>query len=288
MAEHVPKMHPEGERFVEFIRNLLKSAGLNKKYVNLLTDESGLIEFTRAFTSKEIDPVNNYEFYEIMGDATTNKVVVSYFKRRFPDVFSKNTGKGGNMGPVAIMARLKQNGINKKTYGRFAKNLGFWEFIRASEEERKSTLKLMEDTFEAFCGCMEELIDNRVLMHSGYSIVYQFMQPIMDREDVSLKLEDLYDQKSRVNEEIHKFHKRLTITYESFDHSRGNLDFLEHKENIPKRFESQAIVMDTHTGKAYKFPSGFGPGKKESQQLSAKFLLDSGFFEKFRNQHTSI
>ncbi len=280
--ENRMKMHPLGDQFVGFIRELLKSAGLNKRYINLLTDESGMIEFTRAFTAKGVNPVNNYEFYEIMGDATTNKVVVSYYKRKFPDIFGKNTGKGGNMGPVAIMARLKQNGISKKTYGRFAKNLGFWEFIIATEEESKSTKKLFEDTFEAFCGCMEELIDNRVLMHSGYSIVYQFMQPIMDKEEVSLERDDLYDQKSRVNEEIHKFHKRLTIEYTTIDHSRGDMQFLEDKANIPRRFESVAIVTDTHNNKAYRFAPGFGPDKKESQQKAAKHLLESGFFQKFK------
>lgn len=270
--------HPNPE-FKDFIVGLLKTTGMSKKYIELITDETAMFEFQKAFTAQGVHPVNNYQFYEILGDATTNKCVVFYFMRRFPEIFRDRTGLGGNMGPVAIMARLKQNGISKKTYGKFAKSLGFWEFIVATEEERKSTTKLLEDTFEAFCGCLETLIDERVLEDTGYTIVRRFMKNLMDKENVSINYTDLYDPKSRLNEMMHK-HKDKKLEFTLRDHSKSDPEFLNDRSNIPKRFEAQAVITILQTGRKIGFDPGFGPDKKTAEQNASKNLIASGYLEK--------
>ena len=276
----IPTLH-ENPNFRNFIRSLLERADLSEKYIDKLTDEKAMIEFTKAFTHKSHNPFYNYEFYETLGDATSNKVVVWYFQRRFPELFDPTSGmKEGNMGPLAIISRLKQNGVSKKTYAKFSGDLGFWDYIIGSEEAKKSKLKLLEDTFESFIGCLEYMIDGQVMEHSGYGICYIFMKKIMDKIEISLGREDLYDHKSLLNEEIMKFKKMLSIRYESIDNASRDPMFLENKSNIPFRFESVVVITDDR-GREYRSGKGYGSDKTISQKNAAKILLESKFLDRF-------
>lgn len=267
----------ENTEFTNFIRSLLDKAGLSNKYIDRLTDEKSMEEFTKAFTHKSINPIHNYEYYETLGDVTTNKIVVWYYHRRFPDLFD-NPG-GGNMGPVAVMARLKQTGISKKTYSKFSGGLGFWDFVRATEESMKNRKKILEDTFESFIGCLEYLIDKSVMDHSGYGVAYIFMAKIMDKENIVLDREALYDPKSKLNEDVNKFKGALKIEYISIDHAMGNPSYLENKSNIPKRFETRVVIFDTRSNKKYRSNPGFGPNKTEAEQAAAENVRKSGILD---------
>jgi dsRNA-specific ribonuclease len=268
--------------FRGFIHNILSvNIGLDERFTDLLTDEKCMVEFTRAFTHKSIDPLVNYEYYEILGDATTNKIVVWYYHRRFPELF--NTTGTGNMGPVAVMARLKQTGVSKRTYSRFASNLGFWEYIRRAPEFEKDRTSMLEDVFEAFCGCLEYLVDTVVDEHSGYMVVYNFMKPIMDKEKISTDRESLYDQKSKLNEEILAFKGALKIEYETVDNSRGQLNFTANPENIPRRFSSRVKITDLRTGQNYRASDAnisYGATKAVAEQGAAKLVRERGILEK--------
>ena len=95
--------------FRVFIRGLLLHAGIKESRIELLTDDYCMKEFTKSFTHKSIDPVHNYEYYETLGDVTSNKIVVWYFHRRFPDLF--NNPEEGGMGPVAGPDRQDGPGV---------------------------------------------------------------------------------------------------------------------------------------------------------------------------------
>jgi dsRNA-specific ribonuclease len=267
------------EKFREFIQSVLSRANLGPKYTEAFTDEASMIEFAKAFTHKSIDPVDNYEFYEILGDSTTNKVVVWYFIRRFPEVFNEAKGKGGNMGPVAIMARLKQNGVSKTTYALFAETLGFWPYIVRADEEIKNRKKITEDVFEAFCGCLELLVDTKVTDHSGYGIVYKIMKTLMDPMTVSLEREELYDAKSLLNEVILGFKKRLQIKYISQDEISA-----VKASNDPGAFQRRYVVrveiFDTNTGITHTSPYAYGPSVKEGEKRAAQSVLKSDMIKK--------
>lgn len=264
----------ENPNFTNFIRGLLEAAELSNKYIDILTDEKSIEEFTKAFTHKSVNPIHNYEYYETLGDATTNKIVVWYYHRRFPQLF--DNPKEGNMGPVAVMARLKQEGISKKTYSKFSGGLGFWDYARATDDAKKSKTKMLEDLFESFIGCLEYIIDMKVMDHSGYGIAYIFMSKIMDKLNISLDREALYDQKSKLNEDINAFKGLLKIEYKSIDKSINNPFFLEDKSNIPKRFESIVVIYDVRNKKYYYSNPGYGSNKSEAEQSAAKNLRDSG------------
>lgn len=271
----------ENPKFTEFIRSLLSKAEINTKNIELFTDEKSMEEFTKAFTHKSINPIHNYEYYETLGDATTNKIVVWYYHRRFPQLF-ENPG-GGNMGPVAIMARLKQKGISKRTYSKFSNDLGFWEYVRVTEDFRKNKTKILEDLFESFIGCLEYIIDMKVMEHSGYGIAYIFMAKIMDKISISVDRESLYDAKSLLNEEINAFKGAIKIEYVSTDQSKNNPSFLEDPKNIPFRFESVIIIIDSRDDKKYKSKPGYGPNKADAETAAAKNVRDINFLSTLKH-----
>ncbi|MDD4930597.1 MAG: ribonuclease III domain-containing protein [Candidatus Colwellbacteria bacterium] len=272
-----PSTH-ENPKFREFIQSVLERAHLGPKYIEAFTDKTSMIEFTKAFTHKSIDPVDNYEFYEILGDSTTNKVVVWYFIRRFPEVFNDAKGKGGNMGPVAIMARLKQNGVSKTTYAQFSETLGFWDYVRRTDEENKNRKKIMEDVFEAFCGCLELLVDTKVTDHSGYGIVYKIMKTLMDPIKVSLERDELYDAKSRLNEVILGFRGRLIIKYVSEEDKsvKGSMDPTAYQ----RRYQVKVNIFDRPLNKTYQSVAFYGPSLKDAEKKAAQYVLDSDMVKK--------
>jgi dsRNA-specific ribonuclease len=273
----------ENPNFKSFITELLVKSELSKKFTDILTSDECMTEFTKAFTHSSINELHNYEYYEILGDVTTNKVVVWYFHERFNDLF-KNPGVG-NMGVVAVMARLKMNGISKKTYSKFANDLGFWEYIRATDDAKKSRNNLLEDTFESFIGCLEYLISKKIMNHAGEGIVTIFMKKLMDKLDIKLDREKLYDHKSLLNEDINSFRKALTMKYVTVDTSYGDKSFFDNeKNNISKRFESHVMLTDQRDGNNYKSKSGYGITKAIAEQAAAELTRNSGIFDLLRNK----
>jgi len=271
--------------FKSFIIKTLKLANISSENLDILTSDKCMTEYTRAFTTKKYNPDFNYEFYEILGDSTSNKIVVWYFMRRFPDLFQKKD-KGGIMGPVGIMARLKIEGVSKKTYSQFANQLGFYNWILATPEEKLNKAKLLEDTFEAFIGCTESLIDNLIGLHCGYAVVYEIMKTIMDKKTIDLDIQSLYDHKSLLNMEIHKLNKN------KYPHIKGKkfelkyisekLDIDDDIEKIANHFKTQIIIHDIISKRDYKSDYGYGFNKDNSEQETAKLLLSSGLLQRIK------
>lgn len=274
------KIH-ENPEFPEFIKSLLSLCELGDKYIQLLLDEYGLEEYTRSFTHKSINPLINYEFYEILGDATTNYISVQYYHKRFIHLF-ENAGEG-NMGPVGIMARLKMNAVSKRSYSGFAENLGFWKYIRVSEEEAKGRTKLLEDVFESFVGCTEYLINKKIDEFCGLPPVYYFMEKIMNKVEINIDRESLYDDKSKLNEDILRFKKVIYLEYKSEDNFESNPELKESKEGASRRWTARAIVKDSKTKKVlYTSTVGYGYKRAEAEQASARNLRRSKILDKIQ------
>jgi len=276
--------HPN-KNFKNFIIELLKLANLKDTHITTLTEEKCLIEFTRAFTTKKYNNTFNYEFYEILGDSTTNKVVVWYFSRKFPQMFV--SGEGGVMGPVGMMARLKMEGISKKTYSEFANQLGFWPYILCVPEEKLNKSSLLEDTFESFNGCLESLIDNIYNLHTGYSVVYEFMKQIMDKKQINLDINSLYDSKTLLNLKIHKLNsekyphiknkKKFEIKYVCI---KGDVN--NDIENVVNIFKCNATITDLINYKVYSSNYAYGNSKDVAEQNTAKWILENNFIDSIK------
>jgi dsRNA-specific ribonuclease len=182
-----------GESFKCFISTLLKKGSVTTKYIKMLTDIDAMRIYGSAFTSEVVDPHNNYQVLEQVGDLAANKFINNYMYSRFPQLDCTSG--------VAVVARLRIKYGAKNSFAEIARKLGFWEFISATNDLRQRKMKpLLEDVLEAFIGATERIIDNRKRIGVGYAIVYDILASIFDEMEISLKYEDLYDGKTRIKE----------------------------------------------------------------------------------------
>lgn len=182
-----------GSDFKELIIGLLKKGKLKSKYIKMLTDPEAMRIYGCAFTSELVDPDNNYQVLEMIGDLIGNKFIVNYMYNRFPQL---DCTEG-----VKVVARLRINYGAKQSFSEIARKLGFWDFISATNDLRQRKMKpLLEDVFEAFLGATERILDTRKRVGVGYAIVYDILSAIFDDIDISLRYEDLYDAKTRLKE----------------------------------------------------------------------------------------
>jgi dsRNA-specific ribonuclease len=265
-----------GSDFKDLISTLLRKCGLNSKYVKMLTDIEAMRIYGCAFTSELVDPDNNYQVLEQVGDLSGNKFIVNYMYERFPQL---DCAEG-----VKVVARLRINYGAKESFCEIARKLGFWEFISATNDLRQRKMKpLLEDVFEAFLGATERIIDKRKRVGVGYAIVHDILTSIFNDMNISLRYEDLYDAKTRL--------KELFDMYES---SIGPLVYTEQKRDmitISTTFRVQggkyAEKIDPVTrvvsvnkkkiigGKYVKIGEGSAALKSDAQQNAASSALET-------------
>ena len=180
--------------FQEFVKSILKRGNVKDKFMKPLLTEEAFEKYGIALTSASANPVDNCEFYEIAGDVLANKIIVCYMCKRFPQLKCSEC--------VKVIARLKINYGSCQTFQRFAEKLGFWPFISATEDARsRLKKKLLEDSFEAFLGVTEIILDDAFgMVGVGYNVVYDILASVFDEEVISLKYDALYDPKTRLKQ----------------------------------------------------------------------------------------
>ena len=191
------------QEFRRYIRRVLSMTQLAERYLDLLTDDKSIKIYQQAFTHPSMNSEVNYEWLEIMGDATLNKAIVWYVSRRFP-ILQNPEG-------VKVIARLKINMVSKKKFAEIAETLGMSQFIQVDPEQiqaQNTTMirSIMEDVLEAFFGATEWILDDRVEPGAGYGVCYLLLQRILDPMDISLEYNDLYDAITRLKEtmDVHR------------------------------------------------------------------------------------
>ena len=133
------------DKFKRHIRSLLNRGIKKRKYLKLLTDEESMDKYSEAFTSDTVDPINNYQVYEQLGDVLGNKFITQYSYSRFPALMCPEG--------VKVVAMLKIKYGAKQSFYSIAERLNFWEYITATTEVRNRRMRpLLEDVFEAFPG----------------------------------------------------------------------------------------------------------------------------------------
>lgn len=260
------------ESFKTMVKNVLKRGNLEKKYSSVLLTESALTQYGYALTSDLIDITNNYQYYEQIGDLSVNKFIVAYIYERFPQLRIPDG--------VKVAARVKINYGSKNSFCKFAEALNFWDFVSATNEQRQTKKKsLLEDTFEAFFGVTEILIDEKFGIGTGYACVYKILKGIFDEIQISLAYEDLYDAKTRLKE-----------LFDIHDTKLGLLIYEENKEGIftvstayrlegasyevrPDGSVNPKKIMGTYK----KISIGHGKAvlKADAQQIAAKHAIET-------------
>ena len=261
-----------------FLSNLLKTyPELSKKNIEKILSDENMIEFKKTFTTPSANPQYDYEFYEMLGDSTSNNCVVWYFQRRFFPEPEKIIVDKGTMTPVAIMSRLKQEGASVRQYSKFANNLGFLPYITMTNIEQNKPIKVLEDVFEAFIGCLVYHCDKTFGLHTGFTIAYPFIQKLFDREVISIEREKLYEPKSRLNEDITKMRK---------NNIRLDYNHIEHRSDInpkEKYFITKASLTDSTNNRIIiQTPEYKGTTKQENEQKAAEFILNLNQYKELK------
>lgn len=190
-----------GDDFKALIKSMLSMGKLKKEYIDILLNKENMEMYSLAFTHCSANPESNYEYLELLGDATLKKCIPWYINERFPFL---RCAKG-----VKIITRIKINLEQKNSFFNLATELGFWPFVSASEDIRHREMKkTLEDVFEAFFATTEMLIDNLTRQGVGYQICYNMMKAILDEKEISLKFEILFDAKTRLKETFDYLHKQ--------------------------------------------------------------------------------
>ncbi len=271
-----PYLAPRGEPFKNMIINILKTRSkLKDNYIKLITDDKSMKLYECAFTHPSVDEVNNYEFYELLGDSTVNKSIVWYLMRRFPHLINP---KG-----VCIIARLKICLVSKKTLAGLCEQLHVWDYISCDAETRQTKMKkTLEDVFEAFMGVTEYLVDANILLGGGYSICYNMIASLFNEIHISLKYEDLYDAKTRLKE-LMDFYKNKTI-----------FDLKYESTKLDPLFSTDVFCTIETDGRCKKICVGSGKAclKQDSEQKGSEEALLTlkrmGFFKAVPEIYNSL
>ena len=208
--------------------------------------------YNEVFTSTTAHPVNNYEVYEQLGDISANKFIVWYMYQRFPQLQCSKA--------VKIVARLRINYGAKQSFAPISESLGFWYFISASEDERNRNKKsLLEDTFEAFIGAVETIVDTRFRRCAGYSIIYNILENIFNNINISLKYEDLYDCKTRLKE-----------LFDFYGVEQFGMIKYETKKDLENKLNTTIVYQILKNGQQQiKLGEGIASLKPDSEQRAA-------------------
>ena len=231
-----------GDQFKALISGLMERGNLKDKYISVLTNADNMKKFSKAFTAASANSKENYEIYEQLGDVSANKFIVWYAYQRFPQLQCP-------LG-VKVVARLRINYGAKNSFAEIADNLGFWPYISAAEDGTDRSAKyrarhkkdLLEDVFEAFVGCTEQILDQQYRPGVGYGVVYDILKSIFDKIDISLKFEDLYDAKTRMKE-----------IFDAFGDSIGSYQFIDTRDYVT---DAEGNTFSTATANLYQVPPG--------------------------------
>lgn len=191
----------DDHEFKQLIISLLKRGNINDSHIEKFTSPENMEKYRLAFVHKSVDPENNYELLEFVGDAVIACCVVRYIKeQRFGEI--KN---------VKYLTRLKHNIVSKKELALVAESAGFFKFIKISDEvyqlfkdmtpeqrhkDYKTYMSLLEDCFEAFIGATQEIIGGGV----GVEIASNIIKSFLDEVEMSLDYDKVFDAKTRYKE----------------------------------------------------------------------------------------
>jgi dsRNA-specific ribonuclease len=151
-------------------------------------------EFAKCFVPKSVDPINNYELYEIAGDYALNKSTFGYlFRILFPLLSAK-----GSPQALSYMDAVKAFYVSTKFYSQLPAQLGLTEFLhrvcydnqaidRFLSANNKKIEDLYEDLMEAFIGCLELQIDRYIGMHRGYVFVANFVFDLLESMNLNFQ-----------------------------------------------------------------------------------------------------
>lgn len=268
-----------GKDFKLFIQSLLELSCLESKYIERLLEPEKLKFYEKAFTHSSCGP-DNYEFYELLGDATCNKIIVWYLKDRFPFL--------NRAEDVKVLSRLKIMLVSGKNFSKIAQRFDFERYISYDLETKvKHHKSVLEDCFEAFFG-VTELVVNQEFHQLGYLVCFSIMKHMLDEINISLCYTDLYDPITRLKETFDYYNSTSNVGTCSL--IWGQLKF-EAKKNMEDGFQYVKLLQKT-SHREELLLSGYGSYLDEVKQKLCEQYLEilqkRGFQKPISNYYREI
>ena len=189
--------------FFQKCQSILARTGMGRDSIRAVLQPDTLSLFKKAFTAKEVDPRNNYELLEAIGDKTANKCILWYLIRRLPQLCTNDAKE--------ILAKLKMQYIQTDAFSRFIDRLDLFQFIRMPDYMKKPVEKYKEDVFEAIIAVIELSANRHLTDGMGCALCYHFIETLMDEEEISLRHNHIVDPISRLKELTESYPKTNRI-----------------------------------------------------------------------------
>lgn len=260
--------------FKNFLKQIFENAHINNEHIAYMLKKENFKKFSSAFTCESIDVKNNYEYLEHIGDGFYNAFFVSYIYETFPKLQSSDY--------VKIVARLKINYASKNVLANIAENNGFWKFISTNLNARQTQKKkLLEDTFEAFIGCVVQIMDtykNDFDVSMGAPTVKKILYSFFSKLTFSFKYEDLYDSITRLKELRDMLPKDVGTLETVFDH-KDNLVVCEIRRTTKGAYNSRPDGTPDYnklirgTGKTERLCFGKGSLQSNAEQAASEIAI---------------
>jgi len=246
---------PRGNTFKNILVNSLELTELSKKERENILDEKSLERYSIAFTTSAVDPVNNYEFVEILGDGTVNKIVLWYMTRRFPQINCSEA--------VDILTKLKIKYVQSNTLAGFSEKLGFWPFISTAIDREKhlySKQKILEDVFESFIAITEMVFDRKYGEGKGYKYCYRIISKLLDDLDIKVNYEELISSTTLVKE-TSDYYPQIKIIYPP-------KQVIESLSALDEKIKVVALLEKQDTKQKIVIGEGIGYGKEAEKMCN--------------------
>jgi dsRNA-specific ribonuclease len=256
-------MNANPEEFRTFIRGLLERALVKPEHVDAYTSPENMKEWQIAFTHPSASKIS-YQYYEFVGDQIVNQFVVFYITDRYPKIVNVNW-----LTKIAHML----NG--EKTLARLTReNTGLEKFIIYGDEMKQKIadnpdlnrnreyIKMCEDTFESFCGCLVKIIMRTgKLRGSAIEVAYRILDTFYNGGNIDISYERVFDPISRLKEMYEN--KRMGI--------RWTREAPKSEDDVPAKVNPYVIKRDPSTKKfrvdVYGWPLGDKSVKPENRVL---------------------
>lgn len=238
------------------------------KYMN---NDENITKLMYAFTHWSFDPVHNYEYYETLGDVTLNKCVVWYFHKRFPSIRTSEN-------PSRVMTSLKTKNISKFVFSKLSENLQLENYIRyrpIQDKKRRPVVvdnKMKTDVFESVFGTLEDIINNtEQIMGIGEIPVYNVISTLIDQiKHISLNIEDLVDDKSKISEIFSKLRDTAEHQYIYKEVQKPSVD---NPEILEKFYQVSLRLKIKNPYKAGEVVTYETPVKESRKKLEAEKMV---------------
>lgn len=155
--------------------------------MNTLLNESTLDSYwVPCFRHKSMNPNvgSNYETFEAVGDKLMSYCFKSYLYKRYKTISESQLND------------LDTKVNSKEFQGKIGQTIGFWDYlIHAGIDDTIPSIH--EDMLEAFCGCLDTILNDKLCIGVGSIIIYNMYSILLANTEFDIETSDC--QKDSIN-----------------------------------------------------------------------------------------